>query len=242
VSESFARRHGIREGGLIELPSPGGLRAFRVAGVHVDYTRDQGVILIDRGNYAAHWPPPGVHSAAVHLRDPSQADAVADALRARFGRDAEYAVYSNASLRRRILEIFDQTFAVTHVLRTISVIVAVLGVSLTLTTLVTEREREIGILRAVGASSRQVRHAFVAESALVGLLAGFTGIAAGACLAVVLTHVINLAFFGWTVQLRYPWDVLAWTPLWIMAAAAAAGLLPAARAAKVEPAAALRSE
>jgi putative ABC transport system permease protein len=87
-----------------------------------------------------------------------------------------------------------------------------------------------------------VRSAFVAESALVGLLAGVTGVAAGACLAMVLTWVINLAFFGWTVRLSYPLGVLAWTPLWIAAAAGLAGLLPAARAAAVQPAAALRSE
>jgi putative ABC transport system permease protein len=77
---------------------------------------------------------------------------------------------------------------------------------------------------------------------LVGGLAGVTGVAAGACLAMVLTWVINLAFFGWTVRLSYPLDVLAWTPLWIAAAAGLAGLLPAARAAAVQPASALRSE
>ena len=119
---------------------------------------------------------------------------------------------------------------------------AVLGVSLTLTTLVTEREQEIGILRAIGASAGQVRQAFVAESALIGALASLTGLAAGACLAMVLTWVINLAFFGWTVQLRYPWGLLAWTPLWIIGAATLAGLLPAARAARIRPAVALRSE
>ena len=47
---------------------------------------------------------------------------------------------------------------------------------------------------------------------------------------------------GWTVQLRYPWDLLAWTPVWIIAAAALAGLLPATRAARIQPATALRSE
>lgn len=242
VSESFARRHGIGEGDAIELASPSGPRAFRVAGVYLDYTRDQGVILMDRANHARHWPEPGVHSAGVHLRDPSKADAIGAELRARFGQETEFAIYSNASLRERIFAIFDQTFAVTYVLRAISVIVAVLGVSLTLTTLVAEREREIGILRAVGSSAAQVRRAFVAESVLVGGLAGVTGVAAGTCLAMVLTWVINLAFFGWTVRLSYPLDVLAWTPLWIAAAAGLAGLLPAARAAAVQPAAALRSE
>jgi len=242
VSESFARRHGVEAGGTIELATPGGPRDFRIAGVYLDYTRDQGVILIDRNNYAAHWPAPGAHSAAVHLRNPAASEAMAAELRETFGREGEYAIYSNASLRQRIFQIFDQTFAVTYVLRSISVLVAVLGVSLTLTTLVTEREREIGILRAIGASARQVRRALVAESALIGLVAGVVGVAAGACLAMVLTWVVNLAFFGWTVQLRYPWDLLAWTPVWMLAAAAVAGLLPAARAARIAPAAALRSE
>jgi putative ABC transport system permease protein len=242
VSESFARRHGVDAGGTIELATPGGPRDFRIAGVYLDYTRDQGVILIDRNNYAAHWPAPGAHSAAVHLRNPAASEAMAAELRETFGREGEYAIYSNASLRQRIFQIFDQTFAVTYVLRSISVLVAVLGVSLTLTTLVTEREREIGILRAIGASARQVRRALVAESALIGLVAGVVGVAAGACLAMVLTWVVNLAFFGWTVQLCYPWDLLAWTPVWMLAAAAVAGLLPAARAARIAPAAALRSE
>jgi len=242
VSESFARRHKVGPGDTIELAAPAGPQAFRIAGVYIDYTRDQGVILMDRANYVAHWPAPGAHTSGVHLRDPAQADALGAELREKFGSGTEYAIYSNASLRGRIFQIFDQTFAVTYILRTISVIVAVLGVSLTLTTLVTEREREIGIMRAVGASAGQVRRAFVAESTLIGLLASIVGLAAGVCLALVLTWVINLAFFGWTVQLRYPWDVLAWTPVWIIAAAALAGLLPAARAARIEPATALRSE
>jgi putative ABC transport system permease protein len=242
VSESFARRHQVTAGDTITLTTPAGPQAFRVAGVYLDYTRDQGVILMDRDNYVAHWPAPGAHTSGVHLHDPSQADSLGAEVREKFGRDTEYAIYSNTSLRQRIFEIFDQTFAVTYVLRTISVIVAVLGVSLTLTTLVTEREREIGIMRAVGGSARQVRRTFIAESALIGLLASIVGLAAGACLAMVLTWVINLAFFGWTVQLRYPWDLMAWTPVWIIATAALAGLLPALRASRIEPATALRSE
>lgn len=242
VSESFARRHQVGAGDTIELAAPGGEQTFRVAGVYTDYTRDQGVILMDRGNYITHWDAPGAHTSGVHLKDPTRASALGTELREKFGTGAEYAIYSNASLRGRIFEIFDQTFAVTYVLRTISVIVAVLGVSLTLTTLVTEREREIGIMRAIGSSATQVRRAFLAESVLIGLLASIVGLAAGACLAMVLTWVINLAFFGWTVQLRYPWDLLAWTPVWIIGAAALAGLLPAARAARIQPAAALRSE
>lgn len=242
ISESFSRRHGLGAGDTLELATPAGPRPFRIAGVYLDYTRDQGVILMDRANHAAWWPAAGAHTAAVHLRDPGASTDIAEELRSRFRDGAEIAIYSNSSLRERIFAIFDQTFAVTYVLRSIAVIVAILGVSLTLTTLVAEREREIGILRATGASARQVRDTFVAESALIGLLSSLTGLAAGACLAMILTWVINLAFFGWTVQLRYPWESLAWTPVWMIAAAALAGLIPAARAARIRPASALRSE
>jgi putative ABC transport system permease protein len=200
------------------------------------------VVLIDRDNYTAHWPAPGAHTAGVHLREGNDANSMANDLRGKFGAAAEYAIYDNASLRARVLEIFDQTFAITYVLRTISVLVAVVGVWLGMVTLVTEREREIGILRAIGASTRQVWRTFVAEAALIGAVSSAVGLAAGACLAMVLTWVINLAFFGWTVQLRYPWELLAWTPVWIVAVAALAGLLPAYRAARIQPASALRSE
>ena len=242
VSESFARRHRVKDGDTLELATPSGPEGFKVAGVYSDYTRDQGVILIDRDNYTVHWPAPGAHTAGVHLREGNDANSMANDLRGKFGAAAEYAIYDNASLRARVLEIFDQTFAITYVLRTISVLVAVVGVWLGMVTLVTEREREIGILRAIGASTRQVWRTFVAEAALIGAVSSAVGLAAGACLAMVLTWVINLAFFGWTVQLRYPWELLAWTPVWIIAVAALAGLLPAYRAARIQPASALRSE
>ncbi|MFM8807582.1 MAG: ABC transporter permease, partial [Chthoniobacterales bacterium] len=196
VSESFARRHNVKDGDTLPLATPTGTAEFKVAGVYSDYTRDQGVILVDRRNYAAHWPAPGIHTAGVHLRNGTDADAVADELRGKFGAEAEYAIYNNASLRTRILEIFDQTFAITYVLRTSSVLVAIVGVWLGMATLVAEREREIGIMRAVGASARQVWRTFVTEAALVGAVSSAVGLAAGACLAMVLTWVINLAFTG----------------------------------------------
>lgn len=142
----------------------------------------------------------------------------------------------------RIFDIFDQTFAVTLVLRAISVLVAVAGVTLSLLILAAEREREIGVLRAIGASRAQVIGLFLREAALIGLVASAVGIASGASLAMVLTWVVNKAFFGWTIQLSYPLPTLLATPLWIVPAAVLAALLPAWKAARVPPARAIRFE
>ncbi len=151
-------------------------------------------------------------------------------------------IWSNRDLRVRIFEIFDQTFAVTYVLRTIAVIVAVVGICLTLTTLLVERARELGVMRAIGASVGQLRKLLLWESAMIGLLAAAVGLASGLALSFVLTGVINRAFFGWTIQLAFPWGSLALTPLWIVGAAVLAGLLPAWRAGRLIIAEALRDE
>ena len=145
-------------------------------------------------------------------------------------------------LRRRVLEIFDQTCAVTSVRRAIAVVVAVAGVLLSLITLVLEREREIGVLRSQGASRGQIRGLILSEAAMVGLLASVVGLLCGASMAMILTWVVNKAFFGWTIELRYPLDVLATTPLWIIPAAILAAWIPAARASAIPPARAIRCE
>ncbi|MEP7077805.1 MAG: FtsX-like permease family protein [Chthoniobacterales bacterium] len=242
VSETFARRYDVHAGGAVELPTPAGLQSFTVAGVFYDYTRDQGIVYLSTTNFARFWRDERVHSVAVFLKPNAPAEELIAAFRQQFSLAGEFAIYRNRDLRERVFQIFDQTFAVTYVLRSIAVIVAVVGIFLTLTTLVTERSRELAILRAIGGSRRQVLKLLLWEAIFIGLLASMVGIISGLCLSTVLTGVINRAFFGWTIQLAFPWSSLAWTPLWITSAAFAAGLVPAWRATKLDLATALRSE
>jgi putative ABC transport system permease protein len=242
VSEPFANRFNVERGSQIALPTSAGEKEFTIAGVYQDYARNGGVVLIDRENAARHWPDAGVQSVALNLKPGSDPDALANEFRSAFGQDGLYSIYSNAALRGRIFEIFDQTFAVTLVLRSISVLVAAVGVLLALIILTAERSREIGTLRAVGASRGQVVVLFLYEAGMIGLVSSVVGVLSGACLAMVLTWVVNKAFFGWTIDLAFPVGVLASTPLWIVPVAILAAILPALRAAQVAPAAALRTE
>ena len=242
ISESFARRFHVAEGESLRLPSPEGMLAFPIAGVFYDYTRDQGTVFLSAKNFRKSWHDDRVNSLAIYLKKEAKPEAVAESFRARFSTSGEFSIYSNRLLRTRIFEIFDQTFAVTYILRTIAVLVAVVGIFLGLTTLVTERSRELGIMRSIGASAGQIRRLLLWESGMIGVLASVLGIAAGLCLSLVLTGVINRAFFGWTIQLAFPWVTLAWTPVWIIAAAVAAGWIPAWHAGRLNIAEAVRSE
>ncbi len=242
VTEPFARKFGVRDGDRIMLTTPRGPAEFEIAGIYSDYTRDQGVILLARPTFDAFWSDPGVNSLAVYLRAGQAWEPLADAFRMRFSEAGQFAIYSNRSLRQRILAIFDQTFAVTYILRTVAILVAITGIFLSVTTLVAEREREIGALRAVGASRGQVQTLLMMESAMIGLVATALGLAAGTALAMTLTWVVNPAFFGWTIALQFPRLALATTPLWILPATLLASWLPAARATRSSIATAVREE
>lgn len=242
VSESFARRNRLRENDDIALTAPDGTRHFSVAAVFYDYTRDQGIVYMSAKNFVNFWHDDRVNSVAVYVKKDRNAEEVSAAFRAEFSRDGQFAIYSNQSLRRRIFEIFDQTFAVTYVLLAIAVFVAITGIFLSLTILITERQRELAILRAIGASAAQIRKLLLSETAMLGLLAAGVGMVSGICLSIILTGVINRAFFGWTIHLAFPWRSLSLTPVWILAAAVIAGVIPAWRASRMILADNLRNE
>lgn len=242
VSESYATRHGTKPGDSLTILTPKGERSYPVAGIIKDFTRDSGLILMDRTNFDQSWNDPRVHSLALTLVNPANATTLANEFRENFGQKGEFSIYTNSDLRKRVIEIFDQTFAVTSVLRAIAVFVAIAGVVLSLTTLVVEREREIGVLRSQGASRWQIKGLVLTEATLIGTFSSVLGIASGAAMAMLLTWVINKAFFGWSIELRYPLDILATTPLWLIPSALLAAWPPAERASRIPPAHAIRFE
>ncbi|MFT5469185.1 MAG: putative ABC transport system permease protein [Verrucomicrobiales bacterium] len=241
ITEALANKLSLGEGDRMTLPTPAGEREFTIAGVYYDYTDDRGKLVVTRADYERHWGETRVHSIALWLTDPAAAGQIETQIRQEFGTDP-LAIYATSELRDKVFETFDQTFAVTYVLRSIAIIVAAFGVSLSLATLVMERVREIGILRAIGSSRGQVRAIYLAEAGLMGLFASFIGIVCGLGMAMILTWVVNKAFFGWTIDFDIPWlEVLA-TPLWITPVAVLAGLIPASRAAGSSVHEAVRTE
>jgi len=230
ISEPLSRRLRLKEGDPVPIATPTGIRTFQVAGVFYDYTRDSGVMLMQRSTFEQYWHDSRVNSVALYLRPGTRAEAVADSIRRNYAKAQDYRFSLNRDLRHAVFELFDQTFAITHVLRVIAVFVAVVGIVLNLAVLVDERKREIGMLRAMGVTRSQVRGLIIAESQLIGIASLSVGLVGGWALSLVLTEVINKAFFGWSIPLRIPWEQLLFTPIWLLPIAAFASLLPARRA------------
>ena len=240
VTETFSLRFGVGRGGQVRLPTPEGEVSFRVAGVFYDYSTGGGSIVIDSGHFRRLWKDDRLSSMGVYLAEG------ADPVRA--GREIEgllekdMVLISNRALRRRVLDIFDQTFAITYALEGIALLVAVLGVATGLSSNVLERRREIGTLRAAGLTERGVASSVMGEAGLVGALSAALGAAGGLGLAAILIYVINKQSFGWTIRFSLPYFRVAQYLAVTMAAALVSGFFPARAAAKGEIALAVREE
>ena len=139
-----------------------------------------------------------------------------------------------------ILDIFLGIFG------SLALAVASLAIINTLIMAVMERRREIGIMKAIGASDADIKLLFFAEAGAMGLVGGILGVVLG----FLIGRVINFGVNVWLHYRQLPSENIWSSPLWLVGAAIAfsvfvslvAGLYPAARASKLDPVQALRYE
>jgi putative ABC transport system permease protein len=151
-----------------------------------------------------------------------------------------HTVVANADIRRITLTIFDRTFAITHVLRLLAILVAFVGILSALLTLQLQRLREYALLRATGMTGRETALVIAGQTLFLGLLAGLLALPLGLVMADVLIDVINQRSFGWSMQHTLPPSVLIQAVLLAVGAALLAGWYPMKRVAAVLPAAGMQ--
>jgi putative ABC transport system permease protein len=243
VSEPLANRLELpRQAGRIQLQTFKGLREFSVAGIYYDYASTQGTVLMDLAVYQDLWQDEALNAAAIRLGRGEDVDQIAEQLSIALAPIQRLEIRPNQVLRAEVLEVFDRTFAITSALQLLATIVAFIGVLSAMLSLQLERRRELGILRAVGLSIRQLWALVMVETGLMGAVAGLLAMPTGFTLALILIYIINRRSFGWTLQMQIdpgPF-ILAFAVAFI--AALLAGLYPAHKMSQTVTAEALRSE
>jgi putative ABC transport system permease protein len=242
ISDGFARRFHQAAGDTVILQTLRGPQSFQVAAVFVDYSFEQGQVMMDHRTYNENWGSSRITNIGVFLKP--QIDSrryVADLRRAIAGRYAVN-ILSNRALRDEVFKVFDQSFAITHVMQILAGIVAFIGIISAVMSLLVERTRELGILRAVGMRFGQLRRLVFLESGLMGGFAALIAVPAGTALALVMIYVINLQTFNWTINFQI--DLGAYAQIWWMALLAAllAAIYPMWRLKKISVVAAIREE
>lgn len=177
----------------------------------------------------------------VRVKDPAKVQAVQDAIN-QMGFRTFSVLDATKSLRRffTVLDLFLGIFG------SLALAVATLAIINTLVMAVLERRREIGVMKAIGASDQDVKKLFFTEAGAMGFFGGLLGIALGFAIG----KAINIGTGIYLQRHQLPAEPVWIMPLWLVGAAIAfsivvsllAGLYPASRAARLDPVQTLKYE
>ena len=159
-------------------------------------------------------------------------------------RSLGYDVYTNMEYINGMKKTLGMVQAVLGGIGAVSLLVAAIGIANTMMMAIYERTKEIGVMKVIGCSLKNIRQLFLLEAAFIGFIGGI----AGNVLSLVISAVINVLVPGESL-----WGTegnISYIPVWLMLASMgfavlvgmAAGYFPAVRAMKLSPLAAIRNE
>ncbi len=234
LAEHIARERGLAVGDDLPMTfARTGRQQLRVVGLLRD--RDADALstgyLMSLSTFARNFSETADASVLVKLAPGVDTEAGGTALRTALQGLPTVEVRNQAGAIEGRVRAIDQVLGLVTVLLLMTVVVAALGIANTLALSVLERTREIGLLRAVGMTRRQLRAMLRSEALLVAAVALLVGTALGAGLAAVTVHVLGGAS-AMTVQL--PLAQLAAVALLAVATGLVAAVVPARRAARLD--------
>jgi len=227
VSENLAQLQRLKLGEILEIPAPGGVIRLPIVGIIVDYSDQQGTILMDRTLFVRYWNDDSVNVFRVYVKAGAPVDEVRRQILERYAGQRQVFVLTNAELKSYILKITDQWFSLTSVQIAVAVLVAILGIVNTLTVSITDRRRELGVLRAVGGLHGQVRRTIWLEALSIGTLGLVLGFSLGAVNLYYILQIVHHDIAGMRLDYVFPLGTcLALVPT-ILASAFIAAIWPA---------------
>ncbi len=243
ISSNFARHFGVGLGDALRFETPSGPLTVAVAGVTTDFASPRGTVEMSRTLFARYWHDARVTRFFVHLTPGSRRAEVEPAIRQDLAaRGRAWRIISSGELVAYFRGQIRRAFASLYGLALIILTVILFGIADTLGAGVSERTREIGMLRVLGIRRARVGGIVVLEALVVGGLGLLLAAAAALAMSALWIGAIIPGLLGWVIELHVPFAFAAALALGALAIAAVAALLPAQRAARLQPAAALRAD
>ncbi|MFF2730580.1 ABC transporter permease [Streptomyces sp. NPDC058008] len=224
VGSDYAARHGIGVGDEITVAfRAGGTAKLEVAAITSDDTTvDQGAMYMNvttAERYVAADRMPANMIMFATARDGKEKEAYA-ALKSALAAYPQYTVQNRADFKQDLKDQVNQLLNIVYGLLALAIVVAVLGVVNTLALSVVERTREIGLMRAIGLSRRQLRRMIRLESVVIALFGALLGLGLGMGWGTSAQRLLALEGLG---VLEIPWPTI----LTVFVASAFVGLFAA---------------
>lgn len=207
ISENFSLLYNVHRGESVEIPSPGGTLRLPVLGVIVDYSDQQGTVFVDRSVFLRIWQDDTVNVFRIYVKPGVAPETVRQNLLKALGSKSRVFVLTNEEVRRYVLKLTDQWFGITYVQLFVAVLVAVLGIVNALTVSITDRRRELGVLRAVGGLNWQVRRTIWMEAFAIGTIGLVMGLALGAANLYYVLELTKRDLAGLSLAYQFPYGL-----------------------------------
>lgn len=232
--------------GIVDADSmPSGALAFGRSGGYLPVAVAEGLTVVQGNDMneivrsASEGGGTRYANLTVRVSSPTDVPAVEDAIK-----QMGFTVFSLLDATKNLRRVFAILDLLLGIFGSLALIVASLGIVNTLVMSILERRREIGVLKALGASDADVRQLFFAEAGVMGLVGGAAGVGLGWAIG----QAIQLATTIYLRRQQIPAEQIWMVPLWLVFGAIAfsvvvsliAGMYPASRAAQLDPVEALR--
>lgn len=209
VGDDYATEHGIKVGDTITVAFKAGETAkLKVAAITSDDTTvDQGAMYMNTATAERYVPADRMPKNVIMFakaQDGKEKEAYA-ALKSSLAEYPQYKVQNQADFKQDLKDQISQLLNIVYGLLALAIIVAVLGVVNTLALSVVERTREIGLMRAIGLSRRQLRRMIRLESVVIALFGALLGLGLGMGWGTSAQKLLALEGLG---VLEIPWPTI----------------------------------
>jgi putative ABC transport system permease protein len=241
VNGIFAAQNHVQIGDSLPIMTGEGEKSFRVVAIGVDYTNVKlATVYLTQAEMAADFHVDDDRLILANRQpgaDPRQTEAALNSLVAGY---PAFTLVSGAAWRASQMQIFNSAIQLIVLFTLFMALPSLIAMMNTLAINVLERTREIGMLRAVGATRRQIAGMILAESLLLSILGAGIGILAGLALSYVLVQA--LAASGFAMAYAFPGLGIVFAIGVALVFGVLAAILPARQAAALKIVAALRYE
>jgi putative ABC transport system permease protein len=230
VEEQTATSLDVQQGGTLEVTTVEGTQAtLKVLGIYRDPMMLNGIAVSTSG-YNALFPKPQTFMVVANAQPGADIATTQKAIEAALASAPTAEVQTTEEYKEGTVDLVNQLLLLIYGLLALSVIISLFGIVNTLVLAVYERTREIGLVRAIGMSRRQVRATVRYESVITSIIGAIMGIVVG----IVFAWVVTTRFAGQGITFSVPAGQLVVFLILAIVVGVIAAILPARRAARID--------
>ncbi len=231
ISNNLSFRWNVKMGDLLTIRSPRGELKLPVVGMLDYYRSENGTIFLDRELYKRNWDDTDVDYVFIDVKPGVDRAAFKEKIQAAIAGSQRAFIYTHDEYKSWVTKLLDQFFMMMYMQMVVAVLVASVGLVNTMLISVAERERELGIFRAIGGLRRQVAKMVMLEAISISLVGFAAGAVMGTMNAYFLVNTAAKVVAGFNIEMKFPYLVAIISVPLVVIVAVSSAWLPARRAA-----------